>query len=160
RSLDPLRSACAVRIEAMPPSRAELLRWGAARLARDTIVAESGALEAVTEACEGDPLAFFSEMEKLCAAIGPSGRLSKTETVARRGPVVGADVPEYLAGVALGQPGAAAQRLGRLLAAGVSEGTLMFSLANLVGGALGGWSRHPELSGTLRRRLRPRAPPT
>ena len=70
-------------------------------------------------------------------------------------PVVGAELPEYLGAVALGQHALAAQRLGRLLAAGVGEGTLLFALSNLVGGALGGWARWRELSDVLRRRTSP-----
>jgi DNA polymerase III delta subunit len=157
KSLEPLRAASATRVETPSPGRAELLRWGAARLRRAEISAGTGALEAVVDACEGDALAFFSELEKLCAGTAASGTLGLEETLALLRPVIGADLPEYLGAVALGQPVLAAQRLGRLLAAGIGEGTVLFALANLVGGALGGWARYRELSEALRNRANPRA---
>jgi DNA polymerase III delta subunit len=153
KSLEPLRAACATRIEALPPGRAELLRWGTRRFARERIRAAAPVIETVADACEGDPLAFFGELEKLCSWAGPGGTLARDEVIALLKPVVGADLPEYLAAVALGDPALASQRLGRLLAAGMGEGAILFALSNLVGGSLGGWARHRELSDTLRRRL-------
>ena len=70
-------------------------------------------------------------------------------------PAVGADLPGYLAAVAMGDAALAARCLGRLLATGISEGTVLFALSNLVGGALGGWTRQRELSEALRRRRAP-----
>lgn len=157
KSLDEVRAACAARWTAWPAPRAELLAWGARRLARERVEAERGALEAVVEACEGDALAFFNELGKLIAMAAPGGRLGADDVAAVLRPALGAELPEYLAAVALGQPRIAAQRLGRLLAAGVGEGAVLFSLSNLVGGALGGWARNPDLSSALRRRLPPRA---
>ncbi len=155
KSLDPLRGASSARWVAVPPERPALLAWGARRFAREGIEAERGVLEAAADACEGDPLAFLNELEKIVAwaGVGRTIRLADAQAVLR--PTVGADLPEYLAAVALGQSGPATLRLGRLLATGVGEGQVLFALSNLVGGALGGWARHREASETLRRRLRP-----
>jgi len=69
---------------------------------------------------------------------------------------VGAGLRDYLEAVVAGQPGRAAQCLGRLLAAGESEGTVMWTLGNVVSGALsGGWSTHRDLSSRLSGRCRP-----
>ncbi len=155
KALEPLRGACVDRWKADPPSRAELLTWGARRLARAGVRADASVLETLLDACEGDSVAFFNELEKLEAFAGEGGAVSKDDALALLKPVLGADVPDYLGAVALGYPGLAAQRLGRLLAAGVGEGTVLFALSNLVGGALGGWSRHKELSLALQRRLPP-----
>ena len=157
KSLEPLRAACEARWLAFPPPRPELLAWGARRAGREGVEAGPGAIEAVVEACEGDPLAFFNELDKLVTWAGAKGRLAAANVASLLRPVLGAELPEYLGAVALGQAGLAAQRLGRLLAAGVGEGAVLFALANLVGGALGGWARHRELSEALRRRLPPPA---
>lgn len=157
KSLDPLRAACAVRITAVAPARAALLAWGRRRVAREGLKAGAGAVEALVDACEGDPLAFFSELDKLCTYTAREGRVRVEDVAALQRPVVGADLPDYLGAVALGEPGLAAQRLGRLLAAGVGEGTILFALSNLVGGALGGWAKFRDLSHALQRRLRPDA---
>jgi DNA polymerase III delta subunit len=157
KSLEPLRGACTAHCVATPPTRATLLAWGARRMRRETITLEADTLEAVVDACEGDATTFFDELEKLVAWAGAGGKLTRVDVVAILRPVVGADVPGYLSAVALGDPALAAQRLGRLLAAGVGEGTVLFALANLVGGALGGWARHRDLSEALKRRLAPRS---
>jgi DNA polymerase III delta subunit len=157
KSLDPLRAACAAQVVALPPVRATLLAWGARRMTREVITLEAGTLEAVVDACEGDATTFFDEMGKLVAWAGAGGRLGAADVAVILRPVVGADLPGYLGAVAVGDPALAAQRLGRLLAAGVGEGTVLFALANLVGGALGGWARYRDLSGALRARLAPRA---
>lgn len=156
KALDPLRAASAARWSADPPSRPELMAWGARRLTRAGLTAEPGVLEKVTDACEGDPLAFFNEVDRL-AAFGSGGRITAADAAAVLQPVVGADLPEFLSAVALGYPGLATQRLGRLLAAGVGEGTIVFALSNLVGGALGGWAKERELSARMRQRLEPGA---
>jgi hypothetical protein len=67
-------------------------------------------------------------------------------------PAAGAELPGYLQSVAAGDAARAGLELGRLLAAGVGEGTVLFSLSNLVGGALGGWARERAASDALRRR--------
>lgn len=154
KTLDPLRAACTSRWSAEHPERAELLAWGVRRLRRQRATAEAGVLEKVADACEGDPLAFFNEVDRL-AAFATDAPLSAADAAAVLQPVVGADLPEFLSAVALGYPRLATQRLGRLLAAGVSEGSIVFALSNLVGGALGGWARERELSAVLRRRLEP-----
>ena len=157
KSLEPLRRAAAVRWMALPPGRRELVAWGGRRLERAGLEPEPGLVEALADASEGDPLAFFSELGKLetlarAPQAGGAARIGRTELALLLRPAVGADLPGYLAAVALGDPGRATRSLGRLLATGVSEGTVLFALSNLVGGALGGWARQPELSAALRQR--------
>jgi DNA polymerase III delta subunit len=156
KSLEPLRAASAVHWLAAPPARAELVHWGERRLAHAGLAVEPGVVETVADACEGDPLSFFNELEKLdVTAVRQDGRRCVTREAAAAilKPVVGADLPEYLSAVALGRVRLAGRALSRLLAEGVEEGTVLWALANLVGGALGGWAKHPELSAALRRRL-------
>jgi DNA polymerase III delta subunit len=155
KSLEPLRAACESRVVAEPPGRAELLSWGARRLRREKLVASPGVLEAIADACEGEALSFFSELSRLTAFAGPGGTLTREHCEQLLRPMVGAGLPDYLAAVAAGQPAIAARRLGRLLAAGEGEGTILFALTNLVGGALGGWARSKELSAALRSRSTP-----
>jgi len=155
KSLEPLRQACAVRVVADPPSRRELLEWGARRLRLESQTAESGVLEAIADACEGDALAFFSELSRLTSFAATGGTLTRADCDELLAPSVGAGLPEYLAAVSAGDARLATRRLGRLLAAGESEGTVLFALTNLVGGALGGWARSRELSAALRSRLAP-----
>ncbi len=155
KTLEPLRRSAQISIVAMPPGRAELLAWGARRLAAEGRSAEPGVLEALADACEGEALAFFSELAKLASCAGAAGPITQAEAQAMLRPTVGAELPEYVAAVALGHTQLAAQRLGRILAAGVGEGQVMFSLANLVCGALGGWSRFRDASEALRRRSSP-----
>jgi DNA polymerase III delta subunit len=155
KSLDPLRAAVSARWVADPPDRRALLAWGARRLARERITAERGALEAVADTCEGDPLAYLNEVEKLCVWAGEDRTVHLADARALLRPAVGADLPEYLSAVALGHAGHATVRLARLLAAGVSEGEILFGLSNLVGGALGGWAKNKVQSEVLRRRLPP-----
>jgi DNA polymerase III delta subunit len=69
--------------------------------------------------------------------------------------VADADLFDFLAAVAAGDPSLAGRRLARVLASGEGEGTVLFSLVNLVGGALGGWSRWRDLSMALARRSAP-----
>ena len=157
RMLAPLRAAAAQRWSADPPDRAGLLAWGARRLKRDGLSAEDGVLESLADVSEGEAVVYFNELDKLCSLAGPGerARLTKADAATLLKPVVGADLPEYLAAVATGHPGLAARTLGRVLAAGNGEGAVLFALANLVGGALGGWARNPEMSATLRRRRSP-----
>ncbi|HTK32027.1 MAG TPA: hypothetical protein VL332_08700 [Candidatus Saccharimonadaceae bacterium] len=151
KTLEPLRAAAAARVVLLPPDRRTLLAWGARRLANDDVRAEAGVLEAAADACEGDALAFFNELAKLAtwSSGGPLG-LAEAERLLR--PTIGAELPDYLAAVAMGDTGLAEQRLGRMLLAGLGEGSILFALSNLVGGALGGWSRFREASDALRRR--------
>ncbi len=155
KSLEPLRAACLARWTAHVPPRAELAAWAGRRLARERITADPALIEAVLDACEGEPLAFFNELEKLVVLVGEDRTLTAAEAAELR-PVAGAELGEYLSAVALGHPGLAARALGRLLAAGMSEGSVMFALSNLVGGALGGWARFRGQSDALRRRRSPR----
>jgi DNA polymerase III delta subunit len=159
KSLEPLRAAASVRWIADPPARAELVRWGEVRLAADDLDVEPGVVDAVADACEGDPLTFFNELEKLEVVAPLEGgrrRVTREAAIAMLKPVVGADLPEYLSAVALGRPQPAGRALSRLLTAGVGEGQVLFALSNLVGGALGGWARNPGLSVALARRRPPR----
>ncbi|HTO91173.1 MAG TPA: hypothetical protein VMJ70_08595 [Candidatus Sulfotelmatobacter sp.] len=155
KSLEPLREACAVHVAAGPPDRSELLAWGARRLRLESLSAEPGVLEAIADACEGDALAFFSELGRLTSFAAAGGKLTRADCQALLAPVVGAGLPDYLAAVSAGDSRGASRRLSRLLASGESEGTILFALSNLVGGALGGWARSRDLSATLRARLGP-----
>ena len=157
KSLDPLRAACATRWNAAVPRRAELSFWCARRLERAGVKADDGVVDAVIEACEGDALACFNEIDRLAAYAATSGRLAAAEVATLLRPVAGSALVDYLGAVAQGQPRLAARRLSRVLAAGAGEGEVMFALSNLVGGALGGWARERELSMTLGRRLGPPA---
>ena len=156
RSLEPLRAACAARWQAEPLPPAALVAWGRRRLAAAGLAAEPGALEALLDACEGESAAFFNELGKLPAS-GAGGRVTRADVAALAPPAVGAALRAYLEAVAHGHAAAAAQRLGRLLAAGESEGSVMFALGNLAGGALGGWSFHRDLAQALGARRRPAA---
>ena len=160
KTLEPLRSACQVRWCAQPPGRRELIAWGERRLARLGLGVEPGVLDSLADASQGDPLVFFSELGKLetlapTAGAGGPRTVGGAELAMLLRPAVGADLPGYLAAVAAGDAALAARDLGRLLATGISEGTVLFALSNLVGGALGGWTRNQELSATLRRRRAP-----
>jgi len=155
KSLEPLRAACQARCVAVPLGPGALMAWGQRRLARERVEAEAGVLEMLAQACENDPAEFFNELDKLVTCAGPGGRLTKAETAVLLRPVLGADLEEYLGAVAAGDAATAARRLGRVLAAGAGEGSVLFALSNLVGGALGGWARYRDLSMQLARRARP-----
>jgi DNA polymerase III delta subunit len=150
--LAPLRTACSRWWSAETPSREELLRWSARRLARDGVRAEAGVIESVADQCENDPSALFNELDKLATFAGPDGRLTDDDVRRLRRPALDADLPEYLAAVALGDVAGASRRLGRLLATGAGEGEVLWALSNLVGGALGGWKKVPQPSFALARR--------
>ena len=156
KKLEPLRAACAARLTASPPSRGELLAWGMRRLKHERIEAEPGVVEGVVDACEGDALAFFSELSRLTGFAGPGGKLKRADGEELLRPAVGSALPDYLAAVSAGDTTLASRRLTRLLAAGENEGSILWALSNLVGGALGGWSRHRDLSFALRARRTPR----
>jgi DNA polymerase III delta subunit len=152
KSLEPLRAACRARVEAEPPDREALRGWGALKLAEQSVEADSRVVDLLLDASEGDAMAFFSELSRLASWAGPGVRVDPKDAAEILRPAAGAELPDYLQSVAAGDTARAGQRLGRLLAAGVGEGTILFSLSNLVGGALGGWARERAASDALRRR--------
>jgi len=156
KTLAPLRAACAVRVDAQPPAAAELLRWGALRLAALGCKAETGALEALLATCEDDAIAFMNEVGKLAALAGEKAVVTRAHVSALTSPQVGAELADYLASVAAGDAARAALRLERLLAAGESEGSVLWALGHLVSGSFGGWARWRDASMTLARRRSPR----
>ncbi|MEO5617460.1 MAG: hypothetical protein ABIS67_06785 [Candidatus Eisenbacteria bacterium] len=155
KTLEPLRAACALHVVAEPPARAALLGWGGRRLRREGLMAETGLLEKLADACEGDALAFFSELARLTSFAVPGGTLTLRDGDELLNPAVGAVLAEYLSAITAGDGRLASRRLGRLLAAGESEGSILWALTNLVGGALGGWAKAKELSARLRSRRSP-----
>src|SRR5439155_21505703 len=100
KSLEPLRRACRVRIEAPPPGLTELVRWGERRFQREGFEVSPEVLRLLAETCEGDPLAYFSELDKLCIWAARDRRLTLNEVRALLRPVVGSELPDYLAAVA------------------------------------------------------------
>jgi DNA polymerase III delta subunit len=152
KSLEPLRAACALRVVAMPPSRRDMIAWAALVFEDYALTAEPGVFESLADACEGDALAFFGELSRLISWTGDRGRASAADVAQILRPAPGAELPDYLAAVAAGDARLAGKRLGRLLAAGVGEGSILFALSNLVGGALGGWARFRFASDALRQR--------
>ena len=110
KTLAPLRESCQVVVEADPPTRPELLAWGETRFHRAGLEAEPGLIESIADACEGDALTFFNEIEKLSAYCGAAGRVRREDATTLLRPVVGAELPEYLIAVARGAGGRRAQR--------------------------------------------------
>ena len=155
RSLESLRKACEARCACVPLGRQALVAWGQRRLAREGLEAEPGLVEMLADACDENPAELFNELDKLITCAGPDHKVTRAMASALLRPVAGAELRDYLAAVALGDPPQAARRLGMLLAAGAGEGAVFFALANLVGGSLGGWSRHRDLSLQLARRRPP-----
>ncbi|HET9326379.1 MAG TPA: hypothetical protein VFQ05_06380 [Candidatus Eisenbacteria bacterium] len=155
RSLEPLRAACAARLTAFPLARRALIAWGRRRVGREGLTVEDGLLESLADSCENDPSEFFNELEKLLTCVGPSKRITNEEAAQLLRPVSNADLIDFLAAVAAGDPMLAGRRLGLVLAAGESEGSILFALTNLVGGAMGGWARWRDLSMALSRRSSP-----
>jgi DNA polymerase III delta subunit len=155
KALDPLRAACVAKLTAFPLARRALIAWGRRRATREQVTVEEGLLETLADACESDPSEFFNELEKLLTCVGPSRAITNEEAARLLRPVADADLVDYLAAVAAGDPMLASRRLGMVLASGESEGAILFALVNLVGGALGGWARRPELSRELGRRAAP-----
>ncbi len=153
KMLEPLRAACAVRLVCDAPTRPELLAWGNRRLKQQGLAAEAGVVEAVVESCEMDALAFFSELARLTAFAAPGKPIARRDVEALLQPAVGAVLPQYLTAIGAGDETLACRRLGRLLAAGENEGSILWALSNLVGGALGGWAKFREPSWALGRRL-------
>ena len=159
KTLAPLRAACAVRIVAERPEASELLRWGALRLAAQGCRAEAGALEALLETCEDDAIAFMNETGKLAALAGPTGVVTKQHVVTLTAPSVGAGLADFLTSVAEGDAARAALKLERLLAAGESEGGVLWALGHLVSSSFvaqgGGWAKWRDASFALARRRSP-----
>lgn len=156
KMLEPLRAACTARVDAQPPDSRGLLAWGRRRFENESLEAAPGALEALVESCEGESLAFFNGLGKLVTMCAPGTPVTAADVAALERPTVGADLQEYLLAVAAGDAALAAQRLGRLIAAGENEGSVLWGLGNLVGGALGGWAKFRDLSPVLARRRPPR----
>src|SRR5262252_1676935 len=102
KTLAPLRAACAVRVVAERPEAAELLRWGALRLAAQGCKAEPGALEELLATCEDDAIAFMNETGKLAALAGGSGVVTKQHVATLTAPSVSAGLSEFLDAVAKG----------------------------------------------------------
>lgn len=152
KTLEPLRASARARVDAEPPGREALRGWGALKLVEHGVTADDGVIDFVIESCEGDAMAFFSELSRLASYAGPGEKVSRAMAAEILRPAAGAELPDYLQSVATGDAARAGQRLGRLLAAGLGEGTILFSLSNLVGGALGGWARERAASEALRRR--------
>ena len=161
KTLAPLRAACAVRVVADRPEPAELLRWGALKLAAQGCKAEPGALEALLATCEDDAIAFMNETGKLAALAGEQGVVTKQHVAALTAPSVSAGLAEYLLSVAQGDAAQATLRLERLLAAGESEGGVLWALGHLVSSSFtatsGGWAKWRDASFTLARRRNPAA---
>lgn len=156
KTLASVGAACAARWVAEGEDARGLAAWGRRRLASEAIEVEAEALETLIGVCECESASYFSELSKLAGWAGPGGRVTKADVLSLSRPVIGSELPDYLLAAAAGEPALAAKRLGRLLAARESEGELMFALANLVGGALGGWARWKDLSALLARRRSPR----
>ncbi len=154
KTLASLRSACAVFVSIGVPDSRRLLAWGQRRLAAEGLAAEPGTLEALLRSCENESVSFLSELGKLVSCCAGRGRVTVADVAALERPVVGAGLADYLHAVASGEPGLAAQRLGRLIAAGESEGSVLWALGNTVGGAIGGWAFHREAAALLGRRMR------
>ena len=156
KTLAPLRAACAVRVVADRPQPAELLRWGTLRLTTLGCTAEPGALEALLETCEDDAIAFMNETGKLAALAGDRGVVTKQHVAALTAPSIGAGLSEFLDAVARGDASNAALRLERLLAAGESEGGVLWALGHLVSSSFvaqaGGWAKWRDASFALARR--------
>jgi len=157
KTLAPLRAACAVRVDAQSPERGELARWGARKLAAQGCHAEPGALESLLATSEGDALAFLNEVGKLAALAGAQGQVTRAHVAALTAPSIGAELPDFLAAVAAGDAARAALRLERVLAAGESEGSVLWALGHLVSSSFnpGGWARWRDASMTLARRSQP-----
>jgi DNA polymerase III delta subunit len=156
KTLAPLRAACAVRVVAEHPEPQQLLRWGVLRLAAQGCRAEPGALEALLATCEDDAIAFMNETGKLAALAGEQGVVTKPHVAALTAPSIGAGLAEFLDAVAKGDAANAALRLERLLAAGESEGGVLWALGHLVSSSFvtqtGGWAKWRDASFALARR--------
>lgn len=156
KSLEPLRAAAAARVVCDPAGAGELRALAGRKLKRSGVEPDDGVIDLLLQASEGETATFFNELDKLSAWAGESGRITVADARRLLRPVVGAELSEFLGAVVEGEPGAARVRLARLLSGGASEGTILFALTNVLGGALGGWARYRGLSEELRRRWSPR----
>ena len=98
----------------------------------------------------------MNETGKLAALAGASGVVTKQHVAALTAPSVGAGLAEYLAAVARGDGPQAALQLERLLAAGESEGGVLWALGHLVSSSFvaqsGGWAKWRDASFAFARR--------
>jgi DNA polymerase III delta subunit len=152
KTLQPLIAACAVRWEARLEPGQPLRPWAERWLAARGLTADAGALDLLAERCEDESTAYFNELGKL-PYLARDGRVTREQVASLTDPMLGAELVDFLGAVARGEAGRAQQKLARMLAEGEGEGGVLFALGNLVGGALGGWSRHKELSLVLARRV-------
>lgn len=155
KALDALKGACSAYWNALTPNVRDLQRWGELRLAAESVTAEAGTLEALAKSCENRPEPFFNELGKLIASASGKGRVTQADLARLARPTIDADREAWLFAVAQGNPALAAKLLGRLLTEGEDEGGLLFSLSNMVGGSMGGWSLFRAQSGALGARIKP-----
>jgi DNA polymerase III delta subunit len=161
KTLEPLRAACSVRVDAQPPDESALLEWGRRRLASLGCSADPGTLEALLETCEREALAFLNETGKLALLSGAGGRVGREQVAALTAPRVGAELPDLLLAIAMGDAPRAALKLERVLAAGEDEGSVMWALGHLVSSTLAmatspyGWAKWRAASQALAQRRRP-----
>lgn len=161
KTMAPLRSACALRIEATLPPDRTLIEWGVRRLAGTGHTAEPGVLSALLDSCERDPIAFMNETGKLAVLAGPGGMVGAAHLQALTVPTLGTDLPEFLMAVASGDGKRATVRLERLLAAGENEGGVLWALGHLASSALSraanpmSWAKWGPASAALGRRRDP-----
>lgn len=161
KTMEPLRAACAARVDAQPPGEPELIEWGRRRLSALGCTAAPGSLEALLEPCEHEALAFLNEVGKLALLAGESGRVGAEQVRSLTAPRLGAELPDLLEAVAAGDSRRAALKLERVLAAGEDEGSVMWALGHLVTSTLSlannpyGWARWKTASQALARRRRP-----
>lgn len=159
--LAPLRDACALHVEAAPPSEKALLEWGLRRLTASGHRAEPGVLQALLDACERDPIAFLNEAGKLAVLAGEGGTVTEAHVRALTAPTLGADMPEFLMAVASGDARGASVRLERLLAGGENEGGVLWALGHLATSALArsanayAWAKWGSATAALGRRRDP-----
>lgn len=158
KKLDPLREAAVVRVEVGTPDERALLEWGRRRLLATGNTAEAGVLQALLDACERDPLAFLNEAGKLSVLAGDGGTVTMAHVKTLTAPRLGAELPDFIMAVAQGDAKRAAQRLERILAAGESEGSILWSLGHLASSSLVrtaapySWAMYKEATATLARR--------
>jgi DNA polymerase III delta subunit len=161
KNLTPLRAACAVCVEASPPSERALIEWGLRKLTASGHKAEPGVLNRLLDACERDPIAFLNEAGKLAVLAGTGGTVTEAHVKTLTAPTLGSDLPEYLMAVASGDSRAATVRLERLLAEGENEGGVLWALGHLATSALSksapgySWAKWGDATAALARRRDP-----
>jgi DNA polymerase III delta subunit len=158
KKLDPLREVAQARLEVGAPDERGLIEWGRRRLLATGNQAEAGVLQALLDACERDPLAFLNEAGKLGVLAGDGGTVTMAHVKTLTAPKLGAELPDFILAVAQGDAKRAAQRLERILAAGESEGTILWSLGHLASSSLVrtsapySWAMYKEATAALARR--------